>query len=573
MAFSNGHALIIGVGTYKHEPQLDVPITTYDAKEVAEVLRDENYCGYPSDQVTLLHDADATRDRIMQELDKLAKKLKKDDTLFLFYSGHGMHGYGKDERYYLTTHDSQVKQEEQFQRVIDNSGISEDELITAINAISARRIFQFFNACHSGALIMGSLDGSQAQNYEGTEPLPDQLSTLLGSGEGRVTITACREGEQSSFLAEDKLTFFGYALTEGLRGNREIPIEDGYITIFNLYSYIHRQVKAAVKRADKDKNQEPMIFTIMGGDLPIALHSGSRFKDVIRNFSNEFKIKVFIHIEKIDWYEGIYSLLHRVQFECYNSMSNDLRRIENKRGSFEDLEIQYYLDSMEYFYKELKGLTSNKMIEPEIKEWFEVINKAIQELKSSIANKDLNAFKNSNWFIKKVMNDETQATNKLLIKTAKEMLENLNTEKLEVIVNIQPDLQQTSPEIIKCINNLLETKDLVNDYIDICNHLEKIYKQLLNYRGELEDPSLIDIFIIQIKQSMILLEKHKLYNQLNELPLILTDWKIIENSRESHKLNSLLLNIKNVFVKINRNLKKYSNELTKHEDKLLNLNN
>jgi hypothetical protein len=40
MAFSQGRALLIGVGTYRHESWLDVPICAADARAVAAVRRD-----------------------------------------------------------------------------------------------------------------------------------------------------------------------------------------------------------------------------------------------------------------------------------------------------------------------------------------------------------------------------------------------------------------------------------------------------------------------------------------------------------------------------------------------------
>jgi hypothetical protein len=54
MPFPHGHALIIGVGTYQHEPRLNVPTTTADAQAVAEVLRDPRCCGYVRSQETII---------------------------------------------------------------------------------------------------------------------------------------------------------------------------------------------------------------------------------------------------------------------------------------------------------------------------------------------------------------------------------------------------------------------------------------------------------------------------------------------------------------------------------------
>ncbi len=186
MTFSNGFALVIGIGSYANAPKLNVPITAQDAKEVAKVLKDRDSCGYPEQQVTLLNDADATRDRILQAFDAIAQKVSNSDTFFLFYSGHGEYG---TDGYYLTTHDTQLKNK----KVVTGTGIREKELLEKLCAIKAKRTFLFFNACHSGEISPRSLGEEEPEETTGSN-IPDQLSTaLLGTGEGRLIITACRE--------------------------------------------------------------------------------------------------------------------------------------------------------------------------------------------------------------------------------------------------------------------------------------------------------------------------------------------------------------------------------------------
>jgi hypothetical protein len=51
VSFQQGYAILIGVGSHKFIPPLDVPISVADAQAVADVLRDPNYCGYPAEQV------------------------------------------------------------------------------------------------------------------------------------------------------------------------------------------------------------------------------------------------------------------------------------------------------------------------------------------------------------------------------------------------------------------------------------------------------------------------------------------------------------------------------------------
>src|SRR5690348_17161053 len=104
MPFSNGYALVIGVGEYQHMSQYNVPIGAVDAEAVANALRDPARCGYPDGQITLLSNEKATRPAVLAALDGLAGKLDAESTLFLFFVGHGV--YGTDGNYYLTTHDS-----------------------------------------------------------------------------------------------------------------------------------------------------------------------------------------------------------------------------------------------------------------------------------------------------------------------------------------------------------------------------------------------------------------------------------------------------------------------------------
>ena len=269
MTFTNGFALVIGIGTYANTPKLNVPITAQDAKEIAEVLKDQSKCGYPAQQVTLLNDADATRDRILQEFDAIAQKVIGNDTFFLFYSGHGEYG---TDGYYLTTHDTQLENK----KVVTGTGISEKELLEKLRAIKAKRTFLFFNACHSGEISPRSLGNEEPEENTGSN-IPDRLSTaLLGTGEGRVVITACRETQKSYFSTKADLTIFADILSEGLRG-RGIG-RKGYISAFDLYEHVYTKVKQEVEESFGKFGavQEPELTILKGvGVMAIALHRGN----------------------------------------------------------------------------------------------------------------------------------------------------------------------------------------------------------------------------------------------------------------------------------------------------------
>ncbi len=272
MPFPTAHALLIGIGSYAHAPQLNVPITVADANAVAAVLRDPQYCGYLPEQVTLLSDASASRDGILTALDGLAARAGEGDTVFVFYAGHGEYG---DDGYYLTTHDTRLS----GRKVAVGTGIREAELIAKLRAIKAKRLLLIINACHSGEVSPVLAPGEEP--LTGT-PLPPQVSAaLLGTGEGRVIISACREN-QYSFIGPGPLTLFTQALVDGLQG-KGVSSNRGYISVFDLYIHLYfaldevvpRTVSAAVRQRYGEK-QEPELTILKGvGPFAVTLYRGA----------------------------------------------------------------------------------------------------------------------------------------------------------------------------------------------------------------------------------------------------------------------------------------------------------
>jgi hypothetical protein len=272
MAFRNGHAVLIGVGSYAHAPQLDVPITVDDARAVAAVLRDPQYCGYPPEQVTLLNDDAASRDRVLAAFDALAARVAEDDTVLIFFAGHGAYG---DDGYYLTTQDTRLS----GGRVVPGSGLREGELIARLRTIKARRMVLLVNACHAGELapVLGTDEASPSG-----APLPSSTAAaLLGTGSGRIIISACREN-QVAYIGPGPLSLFGQALVDGLCG-KGVSSNRGYISVFDLYIHLYfaldeavpRLVSAGTRRRYGER-QEPELTILKGvGPFALALYRGA----------------------------------------------------------------------------------------------------------------------------------------------------------------------------------------------------------------------------------------------------------------------------------------------------------
>jgi len=273
MPFIHGYALVIGVGSYRFAPRLDVPLSVTDAAAVAAVLRDPRFCGYPDANVTLLANEGATREGVLAALRTLAQRTTPADTILLFYSGHG--NYSADGAYALTTHDTRF---DAGDKVVSGTAVSQADLIAALRAIPAQRVLALINACHAGEL--SPTLGAGQPTVVG-QPFPQQTTeALLATGSGRIIITACRE-RQVAYIGPGPLTIFAQALTDGLRG-QGVSGRAGFISAFDLYTHLYFAVREAVEQRvppalrQRYGPQEPELTVLKGvGPFAVALFRGA----------------------------------------------------------------------------------------------------------------------------------------------------------------------------------------------------------------------------------------------------------------------------------------------------------
>ena len=85
--YETSHALIIGIDKYRYDTPLGYSFS--DATAVSDVLRDR--FGFRSENIAILLDDNATRDRINEAIARTAEtSTHPDDRLFVFFAGHGM---------------------------------------------------------------------------------------------------------------------------------------------------------------------------------------------------------------------------------------------------------------------------------------------------------------------------------------------------------------------------------------------------------------------------------------------------------------------------------------------------
>lgn len=231
--YPQGHAFLIGVANYQKIASLPAAILN-DVNDVAATLSSPNYCAYtPANVVTLL-DENATRAAMLKGLDELAARAGPDDTVCVFFSGHGgVVGSPDNEDSVLVTVDSDLAD-------IENTSISSDELAAALSQIKAKRLLVFIDACHAGgAAISKSLsDGKGHKLKSGYSP---NTFAKLAVGSGRALMASCRADEESAVFDGARNSVFTTALLAGLRGAAD-KSASGFIKVFDLFNYVSEEV-------------------------------------------------------------------------------------------------------------------------------------------------------------------------------------------------------------------------------------------------------------------------------------------------------------------------------------------
>ncbi|MDZ4722057.1 MAG: caspase family protein [Roseiflexaceae bacterium] len=271
MSFTQGHALVIGVGSYPNASQLSVPLTAADAEQVAKILKLPEACAYPPEQVTLLTNETATRERILAELKRLARQTTAESTVLVFYSGHGL--YSAAAQYHLTTHDSRL---DANGFVVPETGIAQRELLKLIKRLPATRVLLIFNACHSGSINPAVLSIDETPTGgSGTNVSPELSAALLATGEGRVIITACKDEQKSYFDPQKSLTVFADILTRVLQGE-DISTNKNVITVFQLYDVLYEKVEQTVQALWRVEQQPELTVSKGVGSMAVAFYQPKR---------------------------------------------------------------------------------------------------------------------------------------------------------------------------------------------------------------------------------------------------------------------------------------------------------
>ncbi len=229
--FATGHAIVIGVANYRNVSGLPEAVLN-DARDVAAVLRSNAYCGYEPRNVHVLLDGDATLERIRAALATVAKTSRREDTVVIFFSGHGaLLGDPVDP-------ESALLPVECDGRTLDSTSLSEAEFSSALRGFAAKRLLVLIDACHSAGAGSFKGRGAELQSFGYSEKSLGRLA----QGVGRVLIASSRASEKSWVLPKARNSVFTSHLLDALRGQGRTS-GDGLIRVFEVFNHVSEMVQ------------------------------------------------------------------------------------------------------------------------------------------------------------------------------------------------------------------------------------------------------------------------------------------------------------------------------------------
>src|SRR5262249_1276914 len=265
MRFEQGHALIVGVGG-------DLPNTVDDARGVAAILIDSGRCASPSTQVRVVTGPEASKSRILEELDGLAASTTNESTVVVYFSGHGYRvSEGGDWRYFIMPYGYDTS------RLTDTA--IEGELFRGrLGAVPAKKRLLVLDCCHAGGVDAAKVPGLEKA------AVPAASEAVLAEGRGRVVLASSRADEVS--LAGKPYSAFTLALLEALSGDGAAN-KDGYVRAADLAMYTRELV---TKRTQG--RQHPILHFEAADNFVVAYYAGGALEPKGPPFPSTAEIEV-----------------------------------------------------------------------------------------------------------------------------------------------------------------------------------------------------------------------------------------------------------------------------------------
>jgi ankyrin repeat protein len=241
------HALVVGVSKYKDPAIPPLELADGDARAFGEFLKTQRKL-FRDIKVTFRLNEQATKAEVEKFLYYTLHKVGKNDTVILFFSGHGAFDPVRPKDFLFLTYDAEP----------DYLGATAVKMsgMEFLKGVEAERTLIIADACHSGGF-------SQMKPKAPTSGIKQFLKEVKGST-GCAVITSGKEGQLSWEMPNLKNSVFTHNLIDGLKGKADRD-HDGMVTLNEAYQYAYN-----LTREETGGRQHPQFEGKVVGAFPLA---------------------------------------------------------------------------------------------------------------------------------------------------------------------------------------------------------------------------------------------------------------------------------------------------------------
>jgi serine/threonine-protein phosphatase 6 regulatory ankyrin repeat subunit B len=246
------YAVIVGVSNYRDSkiPRLD--LSDKDARAFGDFLKTQNEI-FKETRVTYLLNEKATKLEIEKQLYYTLPKAGKEDTIILFFSGHGAFDPVRPTEFLFLPYDAEPD-------YLGATGVKMSGL-EFLKGVNAERVLIIADACYAG--------GFSEMKAKSVSPSVEMFLREVRSSSGRAIITSGTEKQLSWEAPNAKNSVFTHNLLEGLRGKADKD-KNGIVSLDEAYQYAYARTKEETGGRQHPQKEEKIV-----GAFPLSF-VGSR---------------------------------------------------------------------------------------------------------------------------------------------------------------------------------------------------------------------------------------------------------------------------------------------------------
>jgi hypothetical protein len=242
------YGVVVGVAKYQNSKVPKLKVSDKDAKDIADLLKTQRKL-FRNIYVDVLVNEEATHVEVNKHLFHKLRRAGKDDTVVLYFSGHGADDPQNPGEYFFLTHDADPD-------FLEATAVNLSRM-RFMERLDSKRVIVLADTCHAG--------GFSVMRTKAVEPAMAKLLSKFKESEGRVILTSSRPDQVSIERDDLQNSVFTHFLIQGLKGPGDLN-GDGVVSVREIYDFVYESTKSLTGGV-----QHPQWEGRVTGTVPMTL--------------------------------------------------------------------------------------------------------------------------------------------------------------------------------------------------------------------------------------------------------------------------------------------------------------